>query len=196
MGFFPALFLHLGGNLIGAETRPESQNSLQNTEAGLIIEKGGLTISDFQSCSGARIQLSHNDEFFPSTMDRIVTVFGLIDDEVDPTITNEEGSSEGVAQVDKALEKLSNEDLGVSSDWPERNYFTSEAKYGPENMINDLVLLEAAQNLATVEIATSSEDIVVENVNPSFADKGIGTERPHTDTSYNETNMHILDHSI
>ncbi|PHT48323.1 hypothetical protein CQW23_12531 [Capsicum baccatum] len=95
----------------GAEMRPESQYSLQHTKAGLIIEKGGLTISDFQSCSGARIQLSYNNEFFPSTMDRIVTVFGpiddvlkavdltlnkLLDEEVDPTITNEAGNSEGV----------------------------------------------------------------------------------------------------
>ncbi|KAF3639296.1 hypothetical protein FXO38_22749 [Capsicum annuum] len=61
--------------------------------------------------SGARIQLSHNNEFFPGTMDKIVTASGPIDDilkvvdlihnklqdeEVDLTIKNEEGSSKEV----------------------------------------------------------------------------------------------------
>ncbi|CAN4096127.1 unnamed protein product [Withania somnifera] len=53
---------------------------LSNAEAGSIIGKGGLTISDLQSRSGARIQLSRNNEFFPGTMDRIVMVSGYIDD--------------------------------------------------------------------------------------------------------------------
>ncbi|PHU18640.1 hypothetical protein BC332_14335 [Capsicum chinense] len=53
---------------------------LSNAEAGSIIGKGGSTISDFQSRSGARIQLSRNNEFFPGTMDRIVTASGPIDD--------------------------------------------------------------------------------------------------------------------
>ncbi|XP_060212499.1 protein BTR1-like isoform X1 [Lycium barbarum] len=53
---------------------------LSNAEAGSIIGKGGSTISDFQSRSGARIQLSRNNEFFPGTMDRIVMASGPIDD--------------------------------------------------------------------------------------------------------------------
>lgn len=53
---------------------------LSNAEAGSIIGKGGSTISDFQARSGARIQLSRNNEFFPGTMDRIVMVSGPIDD--------------------------------------------------------------------------------------------------------------------
>ncbi|CAN4105825.1 unnamed protein product [Withania somnifera] len=53
---------------------------LSNAEAGLIIGKGGSTISDLQSRSGARIQLSRNNEFFPGTMDRIVMVSGPMDD--------------------------------------------------------------------------------------------------------------------
>ncbi|XP_049354996.1 protein BTR1-like isoform X1 [Solanum verrucosum] len=53
---------------------------LSNAEAGSIIGKGGSTISDFQARSGARIQLSRNNEFFPGTMDRIVMVSGSIDD--------------------------------------------------------------------------------------------------------------------
>ncbi|XP_055829500.1 sister chromatid cohesion 1 protein 4 isoform X2 [Solanum dulcamara] len=105
-------------------------------------------------------------------------------------------NSAPAAQVDKALEKLNNENIVVSSDWPESNYFTSEAEAGTDNMVEDAVLLEAAQNSATVEIATNLEDIVAENVNPSFADKVIGTEQPNADASYAETNMHMLDHSI
>ncbi|KAK4367037.1 hypothetical protein RND71_014917 [Anisodus tanguticus] len=99
------------------------------------------------------------------------------------------------AQVDKSLENLNNENL-VSSDWPESNYFTSEAEAGTENMVGDAVLLEAAQDSATVEIATNVENIVAENVNQNFADKVIGTEQPNTDASYDEMNMHMLDHSI
>lgn len=53
---------------------------ISNTEAGSIIGKGGSTISDFQSQSGARIQLSRNYEFFPGTSDRIVMVSGTVND--------------------------------------------------------------------------------------------------------------------
>ncbi|KAL2554615.1 Protein BTR1 [Forsythia ovata] len=53
---------------------------LSNVEAGSIIGKGGSTINDFQSQSGARIQLSRNYEYFPGTSDRIVTVSGMVDD--------------------------------------------------------------------------------------------------------------------
>ncbi|CAN4114935.1 unnamed protein product [Withania somnifera] len=67
------------------------------------------------------------------------------------------------AQVDKPPENLNSENLVVSSELPENNYFTSEAE-------------------ATVEIATNIEDIEAENVNQN--------------ASYDETNMHTLDHSI
>ncbi|CAI9091217.1 OLC1v1026182C4 [Oldenlandia corymbosa var. corymbosa] len=53
---------------------------LSNAEAGSIIGKGGSTINDFQTQSGARIQLSRNFEFFPGTSDRIVMVSGIVDD--------------------------------------------------------------------------------------------------------------------
>ncbi|KAK4356458.1 hypothetical protein RND71_025429 [Anisodus tanguticus] len=53
---------------------------LSNAEAGSIIGKGGATISDLQSRSGARIQLSRNYEVFPGTSDRIVMVSGFLDD--------------------------------------------------------------------------------------------------------------------
>ncbi|XP_049372129.1 protein BTR1-like [Solanum verrucosum] len=53
---------------------------LSNAEAGSIIGKGGSTITEFQSRSGARIQLSRNYEVFPGTPDRIVMVTGFLDD--------------------------------------------------------------------------------------------------------------------
>lgn len=53
---------------------------LSNAEAGSIIGKGGSTITEFQSRSGARIQLSRNYEVFPGTPDRIVMVSGFLDD--------------------------------------------------------------------------------------------------------------------
>nr|GEV78794.1 protein BTR1 isoform X2 [Tanacetum cinerariifolium] len=51
-----------------------------NAEAGSIIGKGGMTISDFQSRTNARIQLSRNFEYFPGTSDRVIMVSGTIDE--------------------------------------------------------------------------------------------------------------------
>ncbi|KAG8380576.1 hypothetical protein BUALT_Bualt06G0029900 [Buddleja alternifolia] len=53
---------------------------LSNAEAGSVIGKGGSTINDIQSQSGARIHLSRNYEYFPGTSDRIIMVSGGIDD--------------------------------------------------------------------------------------------------------------------
>ncbi|RVW97712.1 Protein BTR1 [Vitis vinifera] len=49
---------------------------VSNAAAGSVIGKGGSTINDFQSQSGARIQLSRNHEFFPGTSDRIIMISG------------------------------------------------------------------------------------------------------------------------
>ncbi|GMP68537.1 hypothetical protein CsSME_00028128 [Camellia sinensis var. sinensis] len=53
---------------------------VSNAEAGSVIGKGGSTITDFQSQSGARIQLSRNHELFPGTSDRIIMVSGTVDE--------------------------------------------------------------------------------------------------------------------
>ncbi|CAK9317000.1 protein BTR1 [Benincasa hispida] len=53
---------------------------VSNAAAGSVIGKGGSTINDFQSQSGARIQLSRNHEFFPGTTDRIIMVSGSINE--------------------------------------------------------------------------------------------------------------------
>ncbi|XP_057422862.1 protein BTR1 isoform X2 [Lotus japonicus] len=53
---------------------------VSNSAAGSVIGKGGSTITDFQSQSGARIQLSRNHEFFPGTTDRIIMVSGSINE--------------------------------------------------------------------------------------------------------------------
>ncbi|XP_041022169.1 protein BTR1 isoform X2 [Juglans microcarpa x Juglans regia] len=53
---------------------------VSNAAAGSVIGKGGSTITDFQSQSGARIQLSRNHEFFPGTTDRIIMISGTIND--------------------------------------------------------------------------------------------------------------------
>ena len=49
---------------------------VSNAATGSVIGKGGSTINDFQSQSGARIQLSRNHEFFPGTSDRIIMISG------------------------------------------------------------------------------------------------------------------------
>ncbi|KAM7463846.1 hypothetical protein LguiA_031967 [Lonicera macranthoides] len=53
---------------------------VSNAEAGSVIGKGGSAITDFQSQSGARIQLSRNFEFFPGTSDRIIMVSGTVNE--------------------------------------------------------------------------------------------------------------------
>jgi len=53
---------------------------VSNTAAGCIIGKGGSTITEFQSKSGARIQLSRNHEFFPETSDRIIMISGALNE--------------------------------------------------------------------------------------------------------------------
>lgn len=53
---------------------------VSNSAAGSVIGKGGSTITDFQSQTGARIQLSRNHEFFPGTTDRIIMVSGAINE--------------------------------------------------------------------------------------------------------------------
>ncbi|KAK4252969.1 hypothetical protein QN277_010813 [Acacia crassicarpa] len=53
---------------------------VSNASAGSVIGKGGSTITDFQSQSGARIQLSRNHEFFPGTTDRIIMVSGAMNE--------------------------------------------------------------------------------------------------------------------
>ncbi|CAM8949081.1 hypothetical protein QQ045_015877 [Rhodiola kirilowii] len=68
-------------------SNPESGESfthirflVSNSEAGSVIGKGGNTITEFQSESGARIQLSRTHELFPGTGDRIIMVSGNVEE--------------------------------------------------------------------------------------------------------------------
>ncbi|XP_073101649.1 protein BTR1 isoform X3 [Elaeis guineensis] len=58
------------------ETQTYIRFLVSNIAAGCIIGKGGSTITELQSQSGARIQLSRNHEFYPGTADRIIMVSG------------------------------------------------------------------------------------------------------------------------
>ena len=51
---------------------------IPDTAAGSIIGKGGSTINEMQTQTGARIQLSRNDETFPGTTDRVVILAGAV----------------------------------------------------------------------------------------------------------------------
>ncbi|ERN04775.1 hypothetical protein AMTR_s00140p00055140 [Amborella trichopoda] len=53
---------------------------VSNAAAGSVIGKGGSTITEFQSQSGARFQLSRNHEYFPGTTDRIIMISGTVDE--------------------------------------------------------------------------------------------------------------------
>lgn len=66
MNFMPMLLLSEN-----AEKPTYIRFLVSNAAAGSVIGKGGSTINEFQTKSGARIQLSRNHEFFPGTSDRI-----------------------------------------------------------------------------------------------------------------------------
>lgn len=46
---------------------------------GTIIGKGGATINKLNQNTGARIKLSQNQDFFPTTNDRIISIQGSLD---------------------------------------------------------------------------------------------------------------------
>lgn len=46
--------------------------------AGCIIGKGGSVINEFQTTTGARIQISRNGETFPGSADRVISVRGAV----------------------------------------------------------------------------------------------------------------------
>lgn len=62
----------------GSEQKVSAKFLLSNASAGSVIGKGGVTISEFQAQSGARIQLSRNREFFPGSTDRILLLTGSV----------------------------------------------------------------------------------------------------------------------
>lgn len=49
-----------------------------NHAVGAVIGKGGATINEFQQHSGARLQLSRNNELFPGTTERVALITGDI----------------------------------------------------------------------------------------------------------------------
>lgn len=51
---------------------------MSNAAAGSIIGKGGANISELQSQSGARLQLSRASEFFPGTQERVMLASGSV----------------------------------------------------------------------------------------------------------------------
>lgn len=66
---------------LGDDERPcHIRFLVSNGAAGSVIGKGGSTITEFQSQSGARIQLSRNTEYYPGTTDRIVMISGAFDE--------------------------------------------------------------------------------------------------------------------
>eukprot|EP01018_Ginkgo_biloba_P020356 Gb_41492 [translate_table: standard] len=68
------------GSEDGNKTISSIRFLVSNAAAGSVIGKGGATVSDFQTQSGARIQLSRNHEYFPGTADRIISLSGTINE--------------------------------------------------------------------------------------------------------------------
>ena len=49
---------------------------ISNAAAGSVIGRAGTNITDYQTQSGARIQLSRSGEWFPGTNDRVMLLAG------------------------------------------------------------------------------------------------------------------------
>ena len=47
-----------------------------NTAIGSIIGRGGSVINELNQKTGARIRLSQNQDFFPMTNDRVISISG------------------------------------------------------------------------------------------------------------------------
>ena len=82
--------------------------------AGSIIGKGGSTINEFQIQTGARIQLSRNNETFPGTTDRLVTlggtaqaILGAMHLMISKLIADGEGIVDGNPQVKVVIPNVS-----------------------------------------------------------------------------------------
>ncbi|XP_020247392.1 protein BTR1-like isoform X1 [Asparagus officinalis] len=104
--------------------RDDNENStyikilVSNMDAGCIIGRGGSTITEFQALSGARIQLSRNNEFFPGTSERIIMVSGIIDDVMKATelilekLLNEAGETSDAEIISKVRLVVPNNSCG------------------------------------------------------------------------------------
>ena len=51
---------------------------VSNSAAGSVIGKGGVTITEFQTQSQSRIQLSKTKMYFPGTTDRVLLITGSV----------------------------------------------------------------------------------------------------------------------
>lgn len=51
---------------------------LSNVAAGIVIGKAGTNITELQEISGARIQLSRNNVFYPGTVERVLLLTGTV----------------------------------------------------------------------------------------------------------------------
>jgi len=67
-----------GGKSDDMEEKVTMRFLISNAAAGSVIGKAGATISEFQTQSGARIQLSRSKEFFPGTQERIILLTGSV----------------------------------------------------------------------------------------------------------------------
>lgn len=67
-----------GSEAADGDQKVSAKFLITNASAGSVIGKGGVTITEFQAQSGARIQLSRSREFFPGTGDRILLLTGTV----------------------------------------------------------------------------------------------------------------------
>lgn len=61
-----------------AESKATVRFLISSPAAGSIIGKGGASITEFQNQSGTKMQVSRNNEFFPGTQERILTMTGTV----------------------------------------------------------------------------------------------------------------------
>jgi RNA-binding protein Nova len=67
-----------GGDQASTSRKVIAKFLVSNSAAGSIIGRSGSNISQLQQQSGARLQLSRNQEYFPGTQERIMIATGTV----------------------------------------------------------------------------------------------------------------------
>jgi RNA-binding protein Nova len=70
--------LGIHGEPLASDQKVAVKYLLSNTAAGVIIGRGGANREELQAKSGARIQLSPSNQFYPGTTDRVLLLSGTV----------------------------------------------------------------------------------------------------------------------
>ena len=109
----PQMAAALGGSVGGGSSGAHShllKMLCPNTAIGSIIGRGGSVINELNQKTGARIRLSQNQDFFPLTNDRVISISGDLE------------------SLETAIAELITRIIEVSNDFISRSVFLKLSK--------------------------------------------------------------------